>query len=221
MFTKVLVVDDHAVIYDGVSSNLSKIGITNVHNALYCDDAYLKVRRADLDHRPFDLVITDLEFKEDHRKSDLKSGQELVKRLKIEYPDLSVIVYSQEDHYQKVRNLVNNCRANAYVWKGREGNKELQKALEAVHKGKRFFSRQVERALQKREDNEITDYDIELIKLLSSGLSQTEISTYFKSHRVTPSSVSSVEKRLNRLKEEFQASNVTHLVAIFKDQKFI
>ncbi len=221
MFTKVLIVDDHAIINDGVSTNLLSIGITNVHKALYCDDAYLKVRRADLDHRPFDLVITDLEFKQDHRKRDLTSGQALVKRLKIEYPDLSVIVYSQEDHYQKVRSLVNNCKANAYVWKGREGNKELLKALQAVYNGKRFLSRQVERALQKKDENEITDYDIELVKLLSSGLSQTEISIYFKSHSVTPGSISSVEKRLNRLKEEFQANNVTHLVSIFKDQKFI
>ena len=221
MFKKVLVVDDHAMITDGVSSNLLKCGITDIHTALYCDDAYLKVKRAVLDKNPFDLVITDLQFKQDHRESTLTSGQDLVKKLTEEYPELSVIVFSQEDHYQTVRTLVNDCGAKGFVWKGREGNKELQKALETVFKGEQFLSDQVVRALQQKDDNEITDYDIELVKLLSSGLSQTEISHHFKAKNVSPSSVSSVEKRLNRLKDEFLANNATHLVSIFKDQKLI
>ena len=221
MFTKVLIVDDHAVINDGVSSILSEIGITNVHKALYCDEAYLKIRKAAIDKAPFDLVITDLEFKEDHRAQNLTSGEELVKELRNKYPTLSIIVYSQEDHFQKVRTLMNDCGVNGYVWKGREGTKELLNALALVSNGEQFLSRHVERALQQKSDNEITDYDIELVKLLASGLSQTEISHRFKSQKIVPSSVSSVEKRLNRLKDNFLANNATHLVSIFKDQKFI
>lgn len=221
MFSKVLIVDDHAVINDGVSSNLSKLKITNIHTAFYCDEAYLKVKRAALDSRPFDLIITDLEFKQDHRKNDITSGEALVKKLRIEYPTLSIIVFSQEDHFQKVRTLINDCGADAYVWKGREGNKELLKAIEAVNKGETFLSRKVERALQEKMDTEITDYDVELVKLLSTGLSQEAISHQFKSQGISPSSVSSVEKRLNRLKDQFLANNATHLVSIFKDQKLI
>ncbi|MDT7832036.1 response regulator [Flavobacteriaceae bacterium S356] len=221
MFRKVLIVDDHAMINDGVSSNLSKIGITDVHTALYCDDAYLKIKRAALDHIPFDLVITDLEFKKDHRECAIASGEALVKKLKTDYPNLSIIVYSQEDHFQKVRSLMNDCSADGYVWKGREGNKELLKALKIVFEGATFLSQKVARALQQKEDHEITDYDIALVKLLSSGMSQTQISHHFKSQSISPSSVSSVEKRLNRLKDEFLANNATHLVSIFKDQKLI
>lgn len=221
MFSKVLIVDDHAIIRDGISSNLSKLKITNVHSALYCDEAYLKVKRAFMDSRPFDLVISDLEFKQDHRKRDINSGKDLVKKLRIEYPELSIIVFSQEDHFQKVRTLMNNCGADGYVWKGREGSKELLKAIQVVDEGEQYLSRKLERALQQKEDNEITDYDIELVKLLSVGLSQTQISHRFKTQNVSPSSVSSVEKRLNRLKDQFLANNATHLVSIFKDQKFI
>lgn len=221
MFRKVLIVDDHAMINDGVSSNLSKIGITDIHTALYCDDAYLKIKRASLDHKPFDLVITDLEFKKDHRECDIASGEVLIKKLKVAYPNLSIIVYSQEDHFQKVRYLMNDCKANGYVWKGREGTKELLKALEIVFTGESFLSQKVAHALQQRKEYEITDYDVELVKLLSAGKSQTEVSHYFKSQDISPSSVSSVEKRLNRLKDEFLANNATHLVSIFKDQKLI
>ena len=221
MFSKVLVVDDHASVNTGVADMLHSLNITNIHKSLYCDDANLRVTRAALDHRPFDLVITDLFFKEDHRERYLSSGESLVKKLHVEHPDLAIIVYSQEDHFQTVRTLINNCGADAYVWKGREGEKELLKAMKVVYEGGQCLSNQVARALQKKEDHEITSYDIDLIKLLSSGLSQSEISDYFKKQGISPSSVSSVEKRLNKLKDEFQASNAVHLVAILKDQKLI
>jgi DNA-binding NarL/FixJ family response regulator len=221
MFQKVLIVDDHSAINDGVSSNLSKIGITDVYKALYCDDADLKIKKAALDKAPFDLIITDLEFKVDYREQKITSGEMLVKELRRKYPDLTIIVYSQEDHFQKVRTLINDCGANGYVWKGREGERELMKALEVVSNGKQFLSRQVERALLQKEDTEITDYDIELVKQLSLGLLQAEISEYFKSQNISPSSVSSVEKRLNKLKDQFRASNATHLVTLMKDAKLI
>ena len=121
--------------------------------------------------------------------------------------------------FSKVRSLINDCSADGYVWKGREGNKELLRALKIVYEGETFLSQKVAHALQQKEDHEITDYDIALVKLLSSGMSQTQISHHFKAQNVSPSSVSSVEKRLNRLKDEFLANNATHLVSIFKDQK--
>lgn len=221
MFTKVLIVDDHAVINDGVSSNLSVLGITNVCKSLYCDDAYLKVKKAELDHQPFDLVITDLEFKEDHREYDLASGEALVKKLRSEYKDLAIIVFSQEDHFQRVRKLINDCGASGYVWKGREGDKELLKAIESIYNGQQFLSRHVEHALLQKEDTEITDYDIELVKQLSLGLSQSEISAYFETQRISPSGISSVEKRLNKLKDQFRANNAIHLVTLMKDARLI
>jgi DNA-binding NarL/FixJ family response regulator len=221
MFQKVLIVDDHDIVNDGVSKILSDLGISNIHKSLYCDDANLKIKRAKLDNLPFDLVITDLSFKEDHRDCVLKSGEDLVKKLRSEQDNLAIIVFSQEDHFQTVRTLMLTCGANGFVWKSREGNKELVKAIENVYNGKQFLSQHVERALQQKEDTEITDYDIELVKQLSLGLSQTEISEYFKSQNISPSSVSSVEKRLNKLKDQFRASNAIHLVTLMKDAKLI
>jgi len=221
MFTKVLIVDDHAAINDGVSSILTSVGVLNIHKALYCDDADLRVKKAKLDYDPFDLVITDLLFKGDHRERILTSGKELVSKLRKDDPNLSIIVYSQEDHFQTVRTLINDCGANGYVCKSRESTKELPKALELVYQGERFLSREVARALQQNRDHEITEYDKELVKQLSYGLSQDEIAVYFKEQNITPNSKSSVEKRLSTLKDQFRAKNPAQLVSIMKDSKFI
>ena len=106
---------------------------------------------------------------------------------------------------------------NAYVCKGRRGLKELSKAINAVYHDKQFLSPQIAEAISNKSKLEIEDYDIELVKQLSYGFSQEEISISFKEKNISPNSLSSIEKHLNKLKIQFKANNATHLVAIVKD----
>lgn len=217
MFTKVLVSEDMDDISKGVYSSLLELGITKIHQVQYCDDAYLKIKKAILDDAPYQLLVTDLSFKSDHRKQKFSSGDDLIKTLKNQYPNLKVIVYSVEDRLQKVRTLMNNYHIDAYVCKSRRGLIELSKAINTVLKNKKYLSVEVENALSPKTDLEIDNYDIELVKQLSKGLSQDEISVYLKSNHISPSSLSSIEKRLNKLRIQFKANNAIHLVAIVKD----
>lgn len=217
MFKKVLVADDLGSINLGVMTIADTLGLKNVEHVQYCDDAYLKIKKAILDQQPYDLLITDLSFKADHRPQKYSSGEELIKVLKQECPELKIMAYSIEDRLQKVRHLVNDYNINAYICKGRRGLMDLATGIAAVAEGKTFVSPQVEQALNAKDNLEIDDYDIELIQHLAHGLSQEEISVLFKQESKTPSSLSSIEKRLNKLKIQFQANNATHLVAIAKD----
>ena len=61
------------------------------------------------------------------------------------------------------------------------------------------------------------DYDITLLSLLATGISQHQISDELRKMNVSPHSVSSVEKRLNRLKNILGAANNVQLVLIAKD----
>ncbi|WP_316928847.1 response regulator [Gaetbulibacter saemankumensis] len=217
IFKKVLIVDDHDVVNDGVLSVLKTHEINNVTTSQYCDDALLKIKRAELDAEPFDLLISDLSFKEDFQDSQLKSGEDLVAAVRETNTDLAVIMYSMEDRLQKVRTLINTYQVNGYVCKGRKGAGELSEAIQLIANNKTYLSPQVKNALNQKNDLEIDDYDIELIKQLSLGLSQGEISTLLKKNKVIPSSLSSIEKRINKLKDIFKAKNTIHLVAIIKD----
>ncbi|MFT7333979.1 MAG: hypothetical protein ACI81S_002202, partial [Sphingobacteriales bacterium] len=51
----------------------------------------------------------------------------------------------------------------------------------------------------------------------SKGMSQDEIRHLFEQENISPSSLSSIEKRLNLLRVQFKAKNAIHLVAIAKD----
>jgi DNA-binding NarL/FixJ family response regulator len=217
MFDKVLISDDLGSINKGVLSVIHDLGIENVHQVQYCDDAYLKIKRSVIDKSPFDLLITDLSFEVDHRKQKFTSGEELIAALKKDFPNLKIIAYSVEDRLQKVRKLIHNYGIEAYVCKGRNGLIELKLAIQKVYENEKFLSPQILNALDKKGDLDIDDFDIELVKLLSSGLSQEDISHELKSKDLAPNSLSSIEKRLNKLRIQFRANNAIHLVSIVKD----
>lgn len=217
MFTKVLASDDLGSVNKGVFSVVTDLGFTNIQQVMYCDDAYLKIKKASLDKEPFQLFISDLSFIADHREQTFKSGEALIKALKIEFPELKIIVYSIEDRIQRVRSLMQNDKIDAYVCKGRRGLLELAQAVNTVYNNQTYLSPQVAHALSPKIDLEIDDYDIELVRQLSKGFSQEDISELFKSKNISPNSLSSVEKRLNRLRTQFKANNAIHLVAITKD----
>ncbi len=217
MFNKVLVSDDLDCINQGIVTVLSALNITNVTQVAYCDDAFLQIEKAVLDKAPFELLITDLSFVADHRKQIYPSGETLISALKQKHPQLKIIVYSVEDKLQKIRTLMLDHSLDAYVCKGRQGLEQISQAIREVFNGKKYLSPQVENALSRKQSVEISDYDIEILQLLSEGLSQKEISIHFIAKNVTPSSLSSIEKKISKLTDYFKANNVTHLIAIVKD----
>ena len=217
MFTKVLVSDDLGSVNSGVFSVLQVLGVEDIIQVQYCDDAYLKIKSAALNEVAIELLITDLSFVPDHRDQNFTSGEELVAILKKEHPELKIVVYSVEDRTQLIKRLINDLKIDGYVSKGRNGLTELKDAINTVAKGSIYLSPQLNQLLNQKERLEIDDFDLELMRLLSLGKSQEEISTSFKKSDISPSSLSTIEKRLNKLRIQFKANNAIHLVSIAKD----
>ncbi|TBV25658.1 response regulator [Meridianimaribacter sp. CL38] len=217
MFQKVLINDDHDAILSSITQILKSAGVNVIERAQYCDEAYLKLKKAQLETAEFDLLITDLSFKRDHRNANLENGEDLIQKVREDFPNMSIIVYSMKDQLQKVRLLVNQYGVNGYVCKDRNGSKELYEAIKSVALGQLFLSPQVDRALHPNTNMEIDEFDIQLINLLSKGWSQDDISEDLKTKNISPNSLSTIEKRLNKLKVQFKANNTIHLVAITKD----
>jgi DNA-binding NarL/FixJ family response regulator len=218
MFQKVLIAEDIDIINSGLLSTLKEVNIVNVTHVSYCDEALLKLRKAFLDDDPFELLISDLSFIEDHHQQEIKSGDDLIAKVRGEFPNLKIIVFSVEDKPYRIQNLHKNCKINAYVWKNRNAKRELKKAIQTVFITDEFYiSPDLKSAIHPKKAVEITDYDIHIIKYLSKGVLQDDLPKLFKEKEIKPSGKSSIEKRLKFLKEHFNANNPTHLVAIAKD----
>ncbi len=217
MFQKVIISDDLGSVNHGVSSILKDLGVPEIIQVQYCDDAYLKIKKGGMEAKPFDLLITDLSFKMDHREQRFASGEALIHELRNGALPIAIIVYSVEDRPLKLRKLMQGLQVNGFVNKGRNGLKELRQCIDAVAQGHNFVSPHLEGLLRQNNQPEFGDYEALLLEALAQGYSQEEISSQFKQQKISPSSLSSIEKRLHQLREDFKANNVTHLVSIAKD----
>jgi DNA-binding NarL/FixJ family response regulator len=217
MFKNVLVVDDHASVNHGVVQTLKKnTKISQIAFTQYCDDAYIKFQKAQIDNTPIDLVILDLSFKEDHRKQTIKSGLDLIKLLRNKQPNIKIIIYSVEDRKAKIKSFIERYNINGFVSKGRYGLKELLEAILSVWNDILYTSKALELTAVNTAF-EIDNFDILILQELSKGLSQKEIAELFQYKNTSFNSLSSIEKKINKLKVHFKAKNATHLVANCKD----
>ena len=218
MFKKVLVAEDFDSISITVGKALEELSVSEIHHAKYCDDAFLKIKKALRDQAPYDLLISDLSFKIDHRENKLTSGDELIAAVKKIQPDIKIIVFSIEDKSFRIKSLFNNLGINAFVAKGRNSIPELKKAISGIFNDETtILSSKLSYTLREKSLIEIETYDIEILKLLSKGHILDEISSEFKTLGIIPNGSSSLEKRINRLKIYLKANNNVHLIAIAKD----
>lgn len=217
MFTKVLVAEDYEIANQGIVKVLNdEVKIYNIHEAQYCDDAYLKFRKAHQDEEPFELLITDLSFKENHKVQTRTSGIELIQDIRKIQPDINVIVYSQESRPDKINMLFQKLNINGYVCKGQHAIKELVHCIQGVYKGNIILPPEVKDANQDNIIN-LDDFDIMLLEELALGFTKKEIVQKLKKQKISPNSESTIDKRVSKLFDDFKAKNTTHLVAIVKD----
>jgi two-component system capsular synthesis response regulator RcsB len=218
MFKKVLIADDIDFNDIAAVEVLKELQVPEIAFTKYCDDALLKIKKAYKDNEPYELLISDLSFKADYRKNTLNSGEELIAAVRQLFPEIKIIAFSIEDKSYRIKSLFDKYNVNGFVMKGRNSIEELKKAVETVYKDtQKYLSPELNYILQDKTVNEIDNYDIQLIKYLSIGVTQDNMEETFKEAGITPNSKSTIEKRINKLKIYFKANNPTHLVAIAKD----
>jgi DNA-binding NarL/FixJ family response regulator len=222
MFRKILIIEDIDSISLGLTALLEKNFIAEVHTTKYCDEGYLKIKKAFMDDTPYDLIITDLSFKDDPtRECLMTSGEELIKRLQEEQIFPKIIVYSVEGKPFLIRSLFSEKSINGFIVKGRESSTELLEAIVAIAKGDIYISLEFSNILKQQPVFEIDKFDVEILKLLSEGCTQEDISVVFKRNNYPSPSTSSIEKKINKLKFILKAQNSIHLVAIAKDMRIV
>ena len=139
MFTRVLIAEGFESSNLSVQRALEDLKIPNPKYVSYCDDAISRIKMGIQENDPFELLITDLSFEEDHRQQIIKNGQELISAAKTIQPDLKVIVFSVNKKQSITDNLFEKQQINGYVRKAREDVKDLKKAINKVKNGVNNF----------------------------------------------------------------------------------
>jgi DNA-binding NarL/FixJ family response regulator len=221
MIKRVLIAEDHESANISVQKTLEGLDIVNIDYVYYCDDALDKIRKTNRTDRSYDLLITDLYFEEDHRVQKVTGGMALIHAVKQEQPDLKIIVFSAENKAAVIEMLIDQYGIDGYVRKARNDAKELKQAIEQVSRNQQYFPRHVMQMLKQKNAYEFSEFDITIISLLASGVRQKDIPSYLQQHQIKPSGLSSVEKRLNQMKEVLEFSQNEQLIAFCKDMGII
>lgn len=218
MFTKILIVDDVDLNETAALLALKELTITTIDCSKYCDEALLKIKKAKQEQQPYQVVITDLSFKTDHRHETIKTGQELIQAIKLGFPDIKIIAFSIENKAFTIKSLFDKYAIDGYVVKGRFTMPDLKTAVETIYNSdNKFLSPELHHIQQDTTSNEIDNYDIIILEHLSQGILQENMEAKFKELGIAPSSKSTIEKHISKLKIYFSAKNTIHLVAITKD----
>ena len=217
MFKKILIAEDHEMGSLSVQKTLEDLNIPKVDYVYYCDDAMSKVQKALRENDPYDLLITDLSFEEDHYTQNIKDGQVLIQKVREIQPALKVIVFSGQHKSGIIDSLFKNYHINGYVRKARNDSKELKKSIASVFINENYLSTDLKQEVKKFNNYEFSAYDIILVTLLSKGILQKNIPVHLQEKDIRPNSLSSIEKKLNSLKEDLEVTSNEQLVAFCKD----
>jgi two-component system, NarL family, captular synthesis response regulator RcsB len=217
MFKKVLIAEDHESSNISIRKALEDFGCLNNDYVYYCDDALKRINHALKTGNEYDLLITDLSFEEDEIPQTIGTGTELIKAVKELQPNIKVLVFSAESKGAIIDNLFKEFNINAFVRKARRDVTELKQAFDAICNQKTYLSASLRRSIQYSNAYEFKEFDIILISLLSKGVLQKDIPTHLQEKKIKPSGLSSVEKRLNYMKEVLSFNNNEQLIAFCKD----
>jgi len=198
---RILIVDDHAVVREGLSSMLSQyVDFEVVGEAASGADA---VRLSD-ELKP-DLMLLDLQMPE-------MDGLEVLKRLGSSGQESPrVVVLSMHDDEELVANAV-RAGAHGYVLKSASRN-DLVAALRHVAAGGQRFDEVVVRALlseQRKEDHAalLSEREVEILRLIASGCSNKQVAERLYI------SLSTVKTHLDDVYRKLGVADRAHAVAV-------
>lgn len=217
MIDKVIIAEDHESANLSVQKTMEELRIEQSDYVYYCDDALNKIQAAKQKGEPYDLLITDLYFEDDGTHQTIAGGFDLIRSVRSIQPDIRVLVFSGETRPATIDMLFKNYEIDAYVRKARHDVKELKSAFDALSNGRQYYPRSLAQLVKQSNIYEFTEFDINIIRLLSRGYQQNEIPGYLKQHNIKPSSLSTIEKRLNQVREELGFSKNEQLVLFCKE----
>ena len=171
---RVLVVDDHTIVRDGICALLALAGdIEVVGEAVNGNEALKMVAKL----QP-DVVLMDIAM-------PIMGGLEATRRVRKNFPGTKVLALTQYDDSEYVIPII-EAGASGFVTK-MSAFSELAAAIEAAHKGESYLSSTAATALveeyQQKTVSEgeqdpyqqLTDREREVLKLVSEGKSSQEI----------------------------------------------
>lgn len=203
---KILVVDDHPMVIEGMRYILAQIKfaelIATAANAFQALEA--------IENHLLDIVITDISMPE-------ISGIELTAKIKKEFPKIKIIGMSTFNERSYITQMILSG-ADGYLMKS-ASKEEIEKALRTVDEGKMYLGVDVDiNSVEKKELKEIpiiSSREKEVLALISEGLTNQQIAEKLFV------SVHTIDSHRKSLLTKFSVNNTAGLIKQAAKYNFI
>ncbi len=211
---KIILADDHKIFLDGIVSLLSEAENIEIVGTAKSGEQLLLLS----EKTTADVIITDITMKG-------ISGIEVTKQLKKQFPEIKILILSMHTSEEFVLNSV-KAGADGYLPKD-SSFEELVEAVTAIYEGKQYFSRDISEYFFKNfinkfkfehslmEKEELTQREIEILKLVASGLTNKEIADKLFI------SIKTLDTHKNHILQKLKLKNSAELVLFAVKNKLI
>jgi DNA-binding NarL/FixJ family response regulator len=215
---KILVVDDHQLIIEGIISSLKVSDAYEVHAVNRCDDA-LQLIKQQLQKVPFDVLFTDLSFDNTTPNDTLDGGESLIKAVKEAAPKIKIGVISGHTETNRVYNVISNLQPDAYILKNHTGSEELDFAIKKMLHNERFYTYEIHQKILKRNMIQIQmdEVAVQILKELPKHPKIGNLEGIIKKENGGYLKLRSIENKLANLRIDLNANNNTDLVLKAKE----
>ena len=199
---RLLVADDHKIVRDGLKRILAGTPDLQVADEAASGDEALKlVRSNDYDVALLDMSMPGL------------AGIDLIKRLKLEKPKLRLLVLSMHGEAQYAARAL-KAGASGYLNKD-SAAEQLVGAIRKIAAGGVHISEAAAAGLLTVSSEQLSDRELEVLRLLASGLGPTEVAD--KLHL----SVKTVSTHKTNIQQKLGVSSTAELVRYALEQKLV
>ncbi len=162
---RILIVDDHAIVREGLKQILAEVGDIDVAGEADCSSRALQMARRE----PWDMVLMDISMPD-------RNGLETLELLKKEHPGIKVLMLSM---YRETQYAVRALKTGAagYLNKQSAPN-QLVDAIRMVASGKKYISAEVAQELASQVSGErdglphegLSNREYQTLCMIASGL---------------------------------------------------
>lgn len=193
---KIFVIDDHAIVRDGLVNLINdEPDLEVIGTAESCDEALKK-----LEKKSIDIALVDINLKK-------RSGLDLISEIKSRFPKIRSIVLSMYDEFIYAPKAL-SVGAKGYVMKSEDPQKIID-AIRTVIAGDTYISQSLTPSKNKEDDeifnvvNTLSVRELEIFRSYGQGDSTKDIA---KKHCISPKTVQTYRDRI-REKLNLKSSN--------------
>ncbi|MDR0793308.1 MAG: response regulator transcription factor [Chitinophagaceae bacterium] len=203
---KVLVLDDHPIVLEGMQSVLSHINFVAITGLASNSFQAMELIKADKPH----IVFTDISMPE-------INGIQFTAKLKKEYPEIKIIAMSTFNEHSYIMKMLQNG-ASGYILKS-SSSENIEQAILAVCNNKRYLgedlmlSRQNKEAIVKAPV--LSNREKEVLQLIAEGQTNPQIASKLFI------SVYTVDTYRKNLLAKFKVSNTANLITTATQHGFL